>query len=541
MSIYDNLIKNDNIINEIYPRFVINFINGPYLEVSNSIGYNFDISFIDKKTGISHYNTNISNGCWTRSNISYFVDWKIIATRNDGEVFEFEFDPTDQKVFITLESKSLGDTLAWFPYIDEFQKKWNCKVVCSTFHNHLFIDQYPNLEFISPGSVVNGIYAMYKIGLFFDDDDINYRLHKKDPKKLPLLEIASDILGLEYSEVRPKLKLSNVEKRKRVGIGFHSTAQTKYWNNPTGWQELTDFLISKGYEVVVTSSENDGYMGNFYPTGAVKIPQGTIENLIDEINSCEFFIGISSGLSWLAWAINIPVVLISGFTGEYLEPTDNVIRVIEKSVCNDCWSRHRFNPGDWNWCPDHKETDRQFECTKSITGKMVIDKIIDNKLIDHVFNFDKREKLGELLINSGLLNKGVQVSASNGDFSKVILENWPGKLYMIDYWKSISNDDNYFKSINNINEFEDRAFMLRMDDLKSSELFENESLDFVYFDTNDIIKEQIDIWYKKIKSGGLLLGYDYIPESVVTDFLLNNNYDLYKTDDNPTTWYIIKR
>ena len=394
MSIYNNLEKNNTILQNIDPIFIVNFINGPYLEIRNSIGNNFDVSFIDKKTGIVHYSTNVGNNCWTKSNISYFVDWKITAKRDDGEVFEFEFDAKDKRVFIALESKSLGDTLAWFPYVDEFRKKWNCSVICSTFHNNLFIDQYPELEFVSPGSVVNGIYAMYKIGLFFDGDDINYKIHKKDPKKISLLEIATDILGIEYSEVRPRLKKSNVEKKKRVGIGFHSTAQTKYWNNPTGWQEVTDFLISKGYEVVIASKEEDGYMGNFYPKGATRIPEGNIENLIDELNLCEFFIGISSGLSWLAWAINIPVVIISGFTDENLEPSDNVVRIIEKSVCNGCWSRHKFNPGDWNWCPDHKETDRQFECTKSITGKMVIDEIINNGLV-------KSQSLCEIMKRNG--------------------------------------------------------------------------------------------------------------------------------------------
>jgi hypothetical protein len=32
----------------------------------------------------------------------------------------------------------------------------------------------------------------------------------------------------------------------------------------------------------------------------------------------------------------------------------------------------KLDAGDWNWCPDHKGTERQFECTKSITSEMVI-------------------------------------------------------------------------------------------------------------------------------------------------------------------------
>ena len=585
--IYNNLEKNEEIIKRTDPAFSINFINGPYLEVNNSLGNNFDVLFIDKKTNVVYYSTNIHNNCWTRSNISYFVDWKIVAKRNDGEIFEFEFDANDKKVFISIESKSLGDTLAWFPQIEEFRKKWNCKVVCSTFHNYLFEDQYPDLEFVLPGSVINGVYAMYKLGLFFDNDDINYKMHKNDPKKLPLVGIATDILGLEYSEVRAIIKKPIVEKKKRVAIGFHSTAQTKYWNNPNGWEELTDYLISIGYEVVIASKEEDGYMGNFYPKGVTKIPEGTIENLIDELNKCEFFIGISSGLSWLAWTINIPVVLISGFTGEELEPSDNVIRIINKSVCNDCWSRHKFDAGDWNWCPDQKGTPWQFICTKSITSKMVIDSMIENNLIVDDFKFNDRSKLGDFLNRLGLINKGVEVGTFKGHFSKSLLEEWKGRLYMVDVWRPLSDEeyddisnhknhqDAYSDTMNNISGFEDRAFMLRMKSIYASELFEDESLDFVYIDANhtyDGVKEDIRIWYPKVKKGGLLLGHDYLPNDLyaedvkdiplylfdnakpeettyagmfgvnpaVDEFVENNNYVLHKTDEFLGTWYIIK-
>jgi autotransporter strand-loop-strand O-heptosyltransferase len=87
------------------------------------------------------------------------------------------------------------------------------------------------------------------------------------------------------------------------------------------------------------------------------------------------FIGISSGLSWLSWASGTPTVIISGFTDEDLEPTIGVTRIINKEVCNSCWSNYEFDPGDWNWCPVHKGTKRQFECSKTITGDDVIEKI----------------------------------------------------------------------------------------------------------------------------------------------------------------------
>jgi autotransporter strand-loop-strand O-heptosyltransferase len=35
---------------------------------------------------------------------------------------------------------------------------------------------------------------------------------------------------------------------------------------------------------------------------------------VDLLRHASFFIGLGSGLSWLAWASGIPVVLISGFS-----------------------------------------------------------------------------------------------------------------------------------------------------------------------------------------------------------------------------------
>jgi hypothetical protein len=40
-----------------------------------------------------------------------------------------------------------------------------------------------------------------------------------------------------------------------------------------------------------------------------------------------------------------------------------------------CWNNTnvKFDKGDWNWCPEHKDTPRHFECHNSITSQMVID------------------------------------------------------------------------------------------------------------------------------------------------------------------------
>jgi autotransporter strand-loop-strand O-heptosyltransferase len=366
---------------ELKPIFNINFINGAFVEIlGGDENIEYLVSFIDKKTNQIIHSGKIKSYSWIKTNRKYFTDWRIEIVYN-GIVYTNDLDLTDKKVLINFDSSSLGDTLAWFPYVEEFGKKHNCELIVSTFHNNLFKDQYENITFVQPGSTVQNIYAQYNIGLFYKDFEFDSSKHPSNPIKLPLMRYASDILGLGFKEIKPKLPSFGEKKYKRVCIAIHSTAQAKYWNNPTGWQEVVDYLIKQGYEVRLLSKEENGYMGNFEPKGVVRQPidQISIIDTIKTLQESELFIGISSGLSWLAWASGIPVVLISGFTDDYLEPKQNVIRIINKNVCNSCWHNHKFDPGDWNWCPIHKNTNRQFECSKSITGKMVIEKL--NELI----------------------------------------------------------------------------------------------------------------------------------------------------------------
>lgn len=383
LDFYDNIEKSNRFLNEKYKSInIINYyIDGPVVEVISNEDREFLVEFFNTEN-ICEYRTTIKSNMWTKVNKKYFQEWRCIVYL-DGEIIHDEVcNPTGKRVYVSLDSKSLGDTLAWFPYIEEFRKKWNCEMICSTFMNNLFKEKYPNIEFVDPGTPVNNLYAMYSIGWYYDDNgEFSSVKNPNDFKKMPLGKTAADILGLDFEYVKANIGPDRIkiEKKKRVGIGFHSTAQTKYWNNSNGWQEVVDYLNLQGYEVMILSKEGDGYMGNFYPNDVVKLPEGSMENLIDVMLSCEFFIGIGSGLSWLAWSLNVPIVLISGFSDPISEfEGDNVIRIFNNSVCNGCFNRHKFDPGDWNWCPDYKGTERQFECTKSITGEMIINTLKSN-------------------------------------------------------------------------------------------------------------------------------------------------------------------
>jgi hypothetical protein len=373
-----NKLEWENKITEnIEPKEItVNFIDGPFIEIKDSdeLERDFEILFINKKTNEKLFNSTIKDGWWTKCSLKYFIDWKIII-KSDSFYNEYDFDLTNKRVLISFESKSLGDNLAWMPYVEKFMIDRKCEVICSTFFNGLFRNQYPDITFVEPGSTVDNIHALYRLGLFYVNNEIDYTRHPSTPITEPLAKVASDILGLDYVELKPKLPKLGKKKYKRVCIATHSTSQCKYWNNPTGWQDVVDYLNEKGYEVRLLSREHDGYMGNKNPIGVVQQPPSSVPEILKTIEESELFIGISSGLSWLSWASGTPTILISGFTDDILEPKDGIVRIINKDVCHGCWQTHKFNPGDWNWCPIHKGTEKQFECSKMITSDDVIKKI----------------------------------------------------------------------------------------------------------------------------------------------------------------------
>ena len=140
---------------------------------------------------------------------------------------------------------------------------------------------------------------------------------------------------------------------------------------------------------------------------------------------------------------------------------------------------------------------------------------------------------------------GVEVGVLFGQFSKEILELWDGKLYMVDIWNDTNfgyidnnNHINYeknlpiLKTLENLRGFEDRGIMIRTTSKEASLLFQNNSLDFVHIDANhsyESTKEDIELWYPKIKNGGIFSIHDYIlyPSYAESQYEKNGKDKLY--------------
>lgn len=360
----------------------VNFKDGAHVELKGDPG-NYTTVFYNSLTGDEIWKCSIGANEWAKTYQKYFIPWKISILKDGRKIFDYTMDLTDKRVAVFIESDSLGDNLAWIPYIWEFAKKHKCEIYCVSSMDFLFKKGYPGVNFISSDEYYNlekTFYARYRIGWFIENNgSMQYSLCPNDIRLQPMQKTASDILGLDFQEIRPIISDDvEIKKRKKVTIGVQATAQSKYWNFDGGWEKVCDYLISRGYSVV--DIDRDRVFGtpekwNTIPEKA-KDDTGNIPlyDRIRSIKESEIFIGLGSGLSWLAWAVGTPVVLISGFSKPYTEPSDGVSRIFNESVCNGCFNSTstRIDPSDWMWCPEKKGTPDQFICTKSITPDMVI-------------------------------------------------------------------------------------------------------------------------------------------------------------------------
>ncbi|WP_144108247.1 autotransporter strand-loop-strand O-heptosyltransferase [Paraburkholderia sp. BCC1886] len=336
----------------------------------------------DVETDNVLFETDIGAGM-VASGKKYFVPFELEIQKRgkDAEpAFIHRYDAKDREVLIQFPVGTLGDLMGWFPYAVKFQRKHGCKLTCamSALIAPLFSRAYPEIEFVTHEQVdPKRYYATYNIGLFFDDEA---RVHQPcDFRQVGLHRTAGHILGVDPEEMVPEITLADdsrpIEER-YVCIAVQSSTQCKYWNHPTGWREIVTFLKEAGYRVICIdqkATHGSGLVWNHIPHGAEdQTGDKPLEERARWLRHADFFVGLSSGLAWLAWACRTPVVMISGFTQENNEFA-TPFRVINYHACTGCWNdqRVRFDHQDFFWCPRHKDTPRQFECTRLITPEQV--------------------------------------------------------------------------------------------------------------------------------------------------------------------------
>ena len=268
----------------------------------------------------------------------------------------------DKELLLHFDSFCLGDTICFSSLMDPFMEYHKPKkVYVSTFFPHLLKSTNPKYEFINANES-KSINVDKLIDVGYHKDNMSHTLGG-------MFYAAKDTMFLPQDTkpgkcpVIPKQRIVNKNK---ITMGPETIKDISKWEYNEGWQTVVNELVKNNYDVYNVSYENTLNLENvkgFHGNNDLNIS-------LNHILESRFFIGLSSGLSWLAWAYGVPVVMISNFTKNQNE--FECFRVENPYVCNGCFNMF---PNIRNRCPIFFNTKRENECHRSITPGMVINKI----------------------------------------------------------------------------------------------------------------------------------------------------------------------
>jgi autotransporter strand-loop-strand O-heptosyltransferase len=355
------------------PAWRLDYSDGLKLTVITTAGTQMRAEFWDG-TDLVYSANDLETGNWYRPSRAWWTEWTVKMYSNDRLINETAYTLEGQTMTIEMGSSSLGDTIAFMGQLHTVIDKHKLTRLRVKTHKPWLFDHAKyaacGIEIIDWSEPNEG--AVARIGVYYTmDQPWNRAEHKYDWRQQALGKIAADRLGIEHVEQRPfmaaEYMVTGQLDSKTIVIATQSTAQAKYWNNPTGWQETIDWCGENGIRVQHASKEGSELRG------VEQLPEALVE-VAHAMQDAECFVGISSGLSWFAWALEVPVIIISGFTDPYVEMKE-AIYINNHKVCHGCWGWDTFDKGDWNWCPSWKGTRREFECTKQIGSDQVIEAI----------------------------------------------------------------------------------------------------------------------------------------------------------------------
>lgn len=164
-------------------------------------------------------------------------------------------------------------------------------------------------------------------------------------------------------------------------------------------------------------------------------------------------------------------------------------------------------------------------------------------------------------------NIGAEIGVLRGAVAKYLLGNMESLENLIcvdpwveypDYKKAIGKkkiektdfEDIYQKFLSNVKKYKNKVTIYRMFSSEAARYIEDESLDFIFIDANhtyEYIKEDIELWYPKVKKGGLVSGHDYKKSSkiqpdydvnrAVEEFFGKNGFSII---EERSIWYLEK-
>lgn len=345
---------------------------------------------------------------------TFSPDGKIVDSdmvEQNHHSFSIDFENSDPSLLIFLTNGQLGDTINWMPYVLDFLDQRGdlfsfitIKVKIYEFWLNVFSDYDPtpirdpetgNLINIAlkGGKIVirdideniaeNDFDVSIGVGLMEDKDyihpfGVNVSNHLGiELKPFSRLKLEDYYKPLDQSE-RDTMSATNMgmwnSSGKHVCIAPCGTMKAKMWISydceQDKWQSVVNHLVEKGYEVWWISREQCNLENVVDLSG----DEYSIEDRIRQLLGCEFFVGLSSGLSWLANACGVHVFRIDAWTFDWHGFTENLTSITSdaEGVCRGCWHDTLVEKDfSHEYCPRNMD----FICSKSIPSIQVIGEI----------------------------------------------------------------------------------------------------------------------------------------------------------------------
>lgn len=333
----------------------------------------------DYTSGQIFFDADFSGGV-LRSLEQYCIPWVVEAWLDGRSVFQHLWDCEGQKVCLYIDGSlpeqppPLGEAVQMLSVARAFGREHDCKLAVrpGIALSALAHRCYPEFEIVE--AVPEDAYATYHLGTFNEE----YFSAPMDGLAAPWQEYARELLALrglpEMDAWLPSAPRPAGLESPYVCVAVQASGAGKCWLRPGGWDEVVAYLRGLGYRVLCLDrdrvTDEDGYHIEM-PTGAEDFTGNRpLEERLDMLAYADMFIGVSSGLAWLAKAARCPVVLISGITLPYTE-FYTPYRVSNRHVCRGCYNDLRF-PWNKERCPRHRGTERELECSKGITAEQVI-------------------------------------------------------------------------------------------------------------------------------------------------------------------------
>ncbi|MBQ7515366.1 MAG: autotransporter strand-loop-strand O-heptosyltransferase [Schwartzia sp.] len=350
------------------PGLKIDFNNGLRLQVPAG---HWHVTIGDHDSGMVFYDQDVSETVVV-SVEKYYIHWQVEVYRDGAPVFAHVFDPRGQKVRLHFNSNLIGDMLAFLPYVPYAKALYQADVYytiddCMEEICHRLLPGFRRQK-----QAEEDTYATFYFNACLDFPGGA----PIDGRMIPMTQTGQIILGGD----RPAPKLKWRPAPRSIGepyvcIGVQASSIGKGWLYPGGWDEVVRYLKGIGYRVLCIDKEKrfpeDDYSIEMPAAAEDFTGNRPLIERADMLHHAAFFIGLSSGLSWLSWTVDCPVVMICGFSLTWYEfPTP--YRVYNRLACNGCYNDPRVN---WQngGCPRQTPgSEGMFCCSKSITPRMVI-------------------------------------------------------------------------------------------------------------------------------------------------------------------------